>query len=355
MDPVVETPVVAPSPAPGEGPTAGGTPPPSGDILIPKSKDSRRAAAMASFDEPPKDEKPGDALKVDDEPRAPKVEVPKVEEPKPNLELQARAIADRYLQGERKKLEEREAAIKAREVEVEESRKAPVEDVAKVHRMVAADIVEYADQQKWSAKQRYEMAQALGWSSQPEDKRPAGWRGNGQGQVLSEVEQLRAELGKTKAEVDGWKTTQKEREEQAAAERHDASLGDEILASIPADAAYAKGFAAHAPQVARRELAKLAREMVDAERETAEKEYRAPKVLTGADVAKEYDKRWRQVAEQNYGWLLKVAAPQSTPQSVAPKVLPAKATASPSSPPRPNGKQSKEERRREALEALRED
>lgn len=349
MDPVVETPVVAPSTPVVEAPPPIGEAPPS------KSKDSRRAAAMASFDEPPKDEKPNDALKVDDEPKAPKVEAPKVEEPKPNLELQARAIADRYLQGERKKLEEREAAIKAREVEVEESRKAPVEDVAKVHRMVAADIVEYADQQKWSAKQRYEMAQALGWSSQPEDKRPVGWRGNGQGHVLSEVEQLRAELGKTKAEVDGWKTTQKEREEQAAAERHDASLGDEILASIPADAAYAKGFAAHAPQVARRELAKLAREMVDAEREKAAEEYRKPTVFTGADVAKEYDKRWREVAEQNYGWLLKVAAPQSTPQSAPTKVLPAKATASPSSPLRLNGKQSKEERRREALEALRED
>ena len=332
------------------------------------SASDRRAAAFAELPEdmgvvdrapPPMSENeadpPLDAKKVekkaDEEKSKDKEDLP--------ANLAAAAREDARLRRERDSLKaEREAIAKERaEWEAGKAdREKPLADVSKIHRLVATDIVEYADQQKWTAKQRYDMAQALGWSSQPEDKRPPGWRGNGNGQVLSEVEQVRAEAQRVAKELEEYKAkAAKEREEAETHQRYEA-IGTEVLKAMPADASlkYAKGFAEASPAVARRELAMLAHEMIDAEKKAAEEDYRKPKQITADDVLKEYDKRWQAHLEERYGWAFKLResatpAPQAKPTN-KPNILPAAATASPATGR--NGKLTAEERRRQAMEAL---
>ena len=339
---------------------AAAVPPPKPAAPALKGAEARRAAALeVAISDPAEVEQ-----EVDGEEEAvtepAKGEEKKVEEPKkedaPDA-LAARAQADRYLQGERRRLDEERAAF-AKERETWESSKKdapdPTAEVGKVHRMVAADIVEYADQQKWTPQQRHAMAMALGWSSQPEEKRPAGWRGNGQGQVLSEVQKLEQRLAEQDAKIKGWEESQTKAKQEAETRARSEAIGNEVLKSMPAEGvAYARAFAEHSPEVARSDLATLAQQMVDAEHDAARREYRDPKQITAPDVLAEYDRRWKELLDKQYGWAEKVRRPAAAPANGAPKVPTAKATASPS-----NGAAkpaSREERRKAALEALPED
>jgi hypothetical protein len=328
----------------------------------------RRAAAfaelpadMGAVDREPPPMSEGEEAESTPKPDELKVEAKADDKPKEELtpQLAQAAREDARLRRERDSLKsEREALAKEREQwdAGKAEREKPAVDVAKIHRMVAADIVEYADQQKWTAKQRYDMAQALGWSSQPEDKRPAGWRGNGQGQVLSEVEQVRAEAQRVAKELEEFKANAAKEREQYENHQRTEALGHEVLKAMPADASlkYAKGFAEAQPDVARRELAMLTQEMIDAERKAADDDYRKPTPITAADVLKEYDKRWQSHLEERYGWAFKLRepatpAPQAKPAN-KPNILPASATASPATGR--NGKLTAEERRRQAMEVL---
>lgn len=342
--------VIAPTTPTIEAPAAIATP------NRPTSAADRRASAMevAITDVP--DGSLAESLEAAGEPpvvEAPKVEPKPAEQPDP---LAARAAADRFLMRERETLKAEREAIAKERADWESSKQAGPDvgaELAKFHRTLAADPVAYADAQKWTPEQRYEMAKQLAWSAQPEDKRPAGWRGGGQGHVLSEVEQLRQENLKLAEKMTSWEKSQAEQQQKAQAEQRTAALGAEILKGLPAEGLdHARAFAGHAPEAARRDLAMLADEMVTAEREAAARDYREPKRLAAADVLQEYDRRWKAQLDQQYGWAakLRAGAPPAPAPSSAPRVPPASSTASPSSPR--NGKTTREERLRAAKEAL---
>jgi hypothetical protein len=335
-EPNVETPVVAPVAPPAEV----RAPSPASS----KTSADRRAAAMSVIPEDmaaadradakaPKDDVGGLDVAVDDTPVA---EPAKVEEPKaPDAPdpLAARAAQDRYLMAQREQLkQERETLAKERQ-EWEAKSKGlpdPTEVETRIHRKVAADLVSYADEQKWTPQQRFEMAKALSWSAHPEDKRPAGWRGNGQGQVMTEVEAVKAELARVKAEQEGWKKSQAETAQKAEARTRDLQIGEAVVKGIPGDTPYVKAYAEAQPEAARLGMAQLFHAMVKDEGERAQREYRDPKVFTAVDVAKEYERLLNEDYEIRYGWRSKVQQPkQAAPTAVAPKVPSAAAMAAP--------------------------
>lgn len=346
--PVTE-PVATPAPTPEAKPTSKG------------SSADRRAAAFAALPEDMAAADRADAKAPPDDAAesvvAAPVEPAKAEEPPKPVEppdaLAARAAADRFLMRERESIKaEREALAKERAEWEAKAKSQPdtSHELESYRRLVSTDLVSVADKEGWTPQQRFEMAKALSWSAHPEDKRPPGWRGNGQGQVMSEVEQVKAELAKTKAEVDNWKKEQAEQAQKAQEAQQMHHLGDQIMKAIPSDALYAKGKAEHNPDEARSHLAQIAKNMIAAERKAAQEEWRDPKQITEADVVREYDKWLKSRYEAEFGFVAKVAPPTPASAKSAAKVPPAAATASPS--PVRSAKQSAEERRRAALEAL---
>src|SRR5678815_3642540 len=135
-----------------------------------KGASARREAALAVAISTPD---PGEVPPVEETPvvaesaTPPAVEPPK-EEPKPETPdpLAARAAQDRYLMREREALKaEKEALAKERQEWESKSKELPdpTEVESRIHRKVAADLVSYADEQKWTPQQRHALAVALSW------------------------------------------------------------------------------------------------------------------------------------------------------------------------------------------------
>lgn len=350
-----------------ETPVTESAPPTEAKPVVSSKGGDRRAAAMAAL---PEDMSAADRAEAKapppeaDEPMAdaaPVVEPPKAEEPPKPSEvpdaLAARAAADRFLMREREALKaEREAIAKERQ-EWEAQRKEvpdPGEVETRIHRTIAADIVAFADAQKWTPQQRFEMAKALSWSNHPNDpKRPADWRGSGQGQVMSEVEQVKAELARVKAEQEKWQKSQQEQAEKAQAAQRDAQLGDSILKALPSDTPYVKAKAEHSPDEVRAHLAHFAKQMIAAEKQKAHEEFRDPRILTEADVAKEYERYLTEEYNQKWGWREKVQRPAPAKPATPAQVPPAKALASATPPaPKVNSRISPQERAKAKAEAM---
>ena len=364
VEPNIETPVVAPAAPPAEV----RAPSPASS----KTSADRRAAAfatlpadMAAADReeaktPSITTESNDSEEIDAKSEPASITHPEVkaEESKPEAPdpLAARAAQDRYLMAQREQLkQEREALAKERQEWEAKSKELPdpMEVETRIHRKVAADLVSYADEQKWTPQQRFEMAKALSWSAHPEDKRPAGWRGNGQGQVMSEVEQVKAELARVKAEQEGWKKSQAETQQKQEARQRDLQIGEAVVKGIPSDTPYVKAYAEAQPEAARLGMAQLFHAMVKAENEKAEREYRDPKVFTAVDVAKEYERLLNDDYESRYGWRAKVQQPkQAVPAAVAPKVPSAAAMAAPTQVRKVGANLSAAERAKARAEAL---
>lgn len=351
-----------------ETPVTESAPPTEAKPVISSKGGDRRAAAMAALpedmaaaDRAEAKAPPPDVSSLEDKAQPVNAdEPPKAEDPPKPAEvpdaLAARAAADRFLMREREALKaEREAIAKERQ-EWEAQRKEQPDhskELESYRRLVSTDLVSVADKEGWTPQQRFEMAKALSWSAHPEDKRPAGWRGNGQGQVMSEVEQVKAELARVKAEQEKWQKSQQEQAEKAQAAQRDAQLGDSILKALPSDTPYVKAKAEHSPDEVRAHLAHFAKQMIAKEKQKAHEEFRDPRILTEADVAKEYERYLTEEYNQKWGWREKVQRPAPA-KPVAPAQVPAAKALASATPPaaKVNSRISPQERAKAKAEAM---
>jgi hypothetical protein len=257
-----------------------------------------------------------------------KPEVKKLETISP--ELAAAAKEDKRLQAERQRLKSEMETFQAERQKWEQERAAKAGEATNLHAEFVADPVAYADKYKLTPQQRYELGNALAWSSQPEEKRPANWRGNGNSKVLSEVEQVKAEAKRVADELAAYKQSMQEREQQAEQQRLASSVADEVVAGLPAEGLpHVRAFLETNPAKARSDFWIVANQLKD---EIAEEiaEGKPARALTAALIGERYEK----VLEEQAAWARKVyAAKPATPAvSAKPASPPASATASPVRP-----------------------
>jgi hypothetical protein len=272
-------------------------------------------------------------------------------------ELAAAAKEDRRLQAERQRLKAEMESFQAERQKWEQERESKAGEATSLHAEFIADPVAYADKYKLTPQQRYELGNALAWSSQPEEKRPANWRGNGNSKVLSEVEAAKAEAKRVAEELAAYKASEEQRRQQFEQQRLAASVADEVVAGLPAEGLpHVRAFLETNPAKARNDFWIVANQLKD---EIAEEiaEGKPPRTLTAALIGERYEK----VLEEQASWARKVYAskPAAAPAAASkPSSPPASATASPVRPQAgvvETREQKRERLKREAAAAISDD
>lgn len=288
----------------------------------------RKAAAMAALGDDFGKESAdvGDGSSAGDDKPTPVVspaDPPKVEEkPKPlaalSPELAAAAKADKRLQEQSQALKAEREAFQQERTKWETERAQATQSAESERRKFLSDPVAYADEHKLTPQQRYELGNALAWSSQPEDKRPANWRGSGNGKVMSEIEQVRAQAAKAAADLEAFKQEQAQREQQIHVQQQRQAAADYLAQHVTEATPLVQAFLSAHPGKAREDMVSIAMDL--------QKELGDAEAVTEAMVMKKYE----ELLDQQSAWFRKKAPTPVTQQAGKPAGSPpASVTASP--------------------------
>ena len=284
------------------------------------------------------------------------VEAKPAEPPKPeplSPLIAERAKLEKENRAQREAIKAEREAFQAEKEEWTKSRGNPEE----VHRSVRSDIVSWADQQKLTPQERYELARDLAASYLPEEKRPADYR-KGSGSVMTEVQKAQKQAAEALEYAKRIETESKQREQEAMSRAQQEAVAAEIVAGIPETSILARSALQKSPKV-REQLVQTAIALRD---ELFAKGLDASEVtaqLTPVAIAARYES---QLAEA-ISWVpkeywQKLAGTKDTNQTAprgqsAPNTLSNSVTASPT---RASGSpKTAEQRRAEAIASIADD